>query len=66
MRLSDPLLLILAGAYLVRLPQLLRERLLDPRLVAALMIGLLVPVFLILTFMYMVCLPNTDVTRSAS
>jgi len=65
-QLSDPLLLILAGAYLVRLPQLLREHLLDPRLVAALMIGLLVPVFLILTFMYMVCLPNTDVTRSAS
>ena len=65
-KIQHPLLLILAGAYLVRLPQLLRERLLDPRLVAALMIGLLVPVFLILTFMYMVCLPNTDVSRSAS
>ena len=51
--LSDPLLLVLAGAYLLRLPRLVRDRLLDPRAVAALMIGLLVPVFLILTFMYM-------------
>ena len=38
--LSDPLLLVLAGAYLLRLPRLVRERLLDPRAVAALMIGL--------------------------
>jgi hypothetical protein len=51
--LSDPLLLVLAGAYLLRLPRLVRERLLEPRAVAALMIGLLIPVFLILTFMYM-------------
>jgi hypothetical protein len=51
--LSDPLLLVLAGAYLLRLPRLARERLLDLRAAAALMIGLLVPVFLILTFMYM-------------
>jgi hypothetical protein len=51
--LSDPLLLVLAGAYLLRLPRLVRQRLLDPRAVAALMIGLLIPVFLIMTFMYM-------------
>jgi hypothetical protein len=51
--LSDPLLLVLAGAYLMRLPQLARERRLDIAAVAALMIGLLIPVFLILTFMYM-------------
>ena len=51
--LSDPLLLVLAGAYLLRLPWLVRERLLDPGAVAALMIGLLIPMFLILTFMYM-------------
>jgi hypothetical protein len=51
--LSDPLLLVLAGAYLMRLPRLARERRLDPRATAALMIGLLIPVFLILTFMYM-------------
>ena len=51
--LSDPLLLMLAGAYLLRLPRLVRERLLHLRAVAPLMIGLLTPVFLILTFMYM-------------
>jgi hypothetical protein len=51
--LSDPLLLVLAGAYLWWVPRLVRERLLDPLAVAALMIGLLIPVFLILTFMYM-------------
>jgi hypothetical protein len=51
--LSDPLLLVLAGAYLIRLPALARERRLDLSAVAALIIGLLIPVFLILTFMYM-------------
>jgi hypothetical protein len=51
--LSDPLLLILGGVYLLRLPQLARERLLDLRAATALMIGLLIPVLLILTFQYM-------------
>jgi hypothetical protein len=51
--LSDPLLLVLAGAYLLRMPKLAREGLLDRGAAIALMIGLLVPVFLILTFMYM-------------
>ena len=51
--LSDPLLLVLGGAFLRRLPRLARERLLDLRIVAALMIGFLIPVFLILTFQYM-------------
>ena len=51
--LSDPLLLVLGGAFLLQLPRLARERLLDLRAVAALMIGLLIPVFLILTFCYM-------------
>jgi hypothetical protein len=51
--LSDPLLLVLGVAFLRRLPQLARERLLDIRAVAALMIGFLIPTFLILTFMYM-------------
>jgi len=51
--LSDPLLLVLAGAYLLRMPRLAREGLLDLGAAVALMIGLLVPVFLILTFMYM-------------
>ena len=51
--LSDPLLLVLGGAFLFQLPRLARERLLDLRAVAALMIGFLIPVFLILTFFYM-------------
>ena len=51
--LSDPLLLILAGIGLVRLPQLGRERLIDLQAVAALMIGLSIPAFLILTYTYM-------------
>jgi hypothetical protein len=51
--LSDPLLLVLGGAFLFQLPRLARERQLDLRAVAALMIGLLIPVFLILTFCYM-------------
>jgi hypothetical protein len=51
--LSDPLLLVLGGAYLLRLPQLVRERLIDLRAMAAIMIGLLMPVFLILTYFYM-------------
>jgi len=51
--LSDPLLLVFAAACLLQLPRLARERLLDLGAVAALMIGLLMPVFLILTFMYM-------------
>jgi hypothetical protein len=51
--LSDPLLLVLGGAFMLRLPRLARERLLDLRAVVALMIGFLIPVFLILTFMYM-------------
>jgi hypothetical protein len=51
--LSDPLLLVLAAAYLMRLPRLVRQRRLDLGAVAAIMIGLLIPVFLILTFMYM-------------
>ncbi len=50
--LSDPVLLVLAGALLLRLPRLARERLVDLRAVAALMIGLLIPIFLILTFQY--------------
>jgi hypothetical protein len=45
--LSDPLLLMLGGAGLLRLP---RARALDLRAVSALMIGLLIPVLLILTF----------------
>jgi hypothetical protein len=48
--LSDPLLLMLGGAFLFRLPRLARERLLDLRAVAALTIGLLIPVLLMLTF----------------
>jgi hypothetical protein len=48
--LSDPLLLVLGGAFLLRLPQLARERLLDLRAVAAPIIGLLIPVLLMLTF----------------
>lgn len=51
--LSDPLLLVLGSAFLLRLPRLARERLLDLRVAAALMIGFLIPVFLILTFQYM-------------
>jgi hypothetical protein len=51
--LSDPLLLALGGAFLFQLPRLARERQLDLRAVAALMIGLVIPVFLILTFCYM-------------
>jgi hypothetical protein len=51
--LSDPLLLVLGGTFLLRLPRLRREGLLDLRAVAALTIGFLTPVFLILTFMYM-------------
>jgi hypothetical protein len=37
--LSDPLLLVLGGAFLLRLPRLARERLLDLRAVMAVMIG---------------------------
>jgi hypothetical protein len=48
--LSDPLLLTLGGAFLLRLLQLAREHLLDLRAVSALMIGLLIPVLLMLTF----------------
>jgi hypothetical protein len=48
--LSDPLLLMLGGAFLLQLPRLARERLLDLRTVVALMIGFLVPVLLILSF----------------
>jgi hypothetical protein len=51
--LSDPLLLVLGGAFLLRLPRLARERLLDLRAVTALMIGFLIPAFLMLTFFYM-------------
>ena len=51
--LSDPLLLVLGGAYLLRLPQLVRERLIDLRAMAAIMIGLSIPAFLILTYFYM-------------
>jgi hypothetical protein len=51
--LSDPLLLVLGGAFLLRLPQLAREHLLDLGAVAALTIGFLIPVFLILTYIYM-------------
>jgi hypothetical protein len=50
---SDPLFLVLGGAFLLRLRQLAHERLLDLRAAAALMVGFLIPVFLILTFMYM-------------
>jgi hypothetical protein len=48
--LSDPLLLVLGGAFLFRLPHLARERLLDLRAVAAPIIGLFIPVLLMLTF----------------
>jgi len=48
--LSDPLLLVLCGVSLLRLPRLARERLIDLRAVLALMIGFLIPVLLILTF----------------
>ena len=51
--LSDPLLLVLGGAYLLRLPQLAREHLLDLRAVTAIMFGLLIPGFLVLTYIYM-------------
>ena len=51
--LSDPLLLVLGGAFLFQLPRLARERLLDFRAAAALTIGFSIPVFLILTFFYM-------------
>jgi hypothetical protein len=51
--LSDPLLLMLGGAFLLQLPRLARERLLDLRAVVALMIGFLIPVLLILTFFCM-------------
>jgi hypothetical protein len=51
--LSDPLLLVLGGAFLLQLRRLARERLLDLRAVAVLMIGFLIPVFVILTFHYM-------------
>jgi len=44
------LFLVLGGACLLRLPRLARERLLDLRAAAALMIGFSIPVFLILTF----------------
>jgi hypothetical protein len=51
--LSDPLLLVLGGAYLIRLPQLARDHLLDLRAAAAIMFGFLIPVFLVLTYIYM-------------
>jgi hypothetical protein len=51
--LSDPLLLVLGGAFLFQLPRLARGRLLDLRATAALTIGFSIPVFLILTFFYM-------------
>jgi len=51
--LSDPLLLVLGGAYLLRLPQPARERVIDVRAAAAVMIGFLIPVVLILTYIYM-------------
>jgi hypothetical protein len=51
--LSDPLLLVLGGAYLLRLPRLASERLLDLGAVAALMIGFAIPVFLVQIFMTM-------------
>jgi hypothetical protein len=38
--LSDPLLLMLGSAFLLRLPRLARERVLDLRAAAALMFGL--------------------------
>ena len=47
---SDPLLLILSGASLLRLPRLARGRLLDVCAMAALMIRLLILVLLMLTF----------------
>jgi hypothetical protein len=51
--LSDPLLLVLGGAYLLQLPQLARAHLLDLRAVVAIMLGFLIPVFLVLTYIYM-------------
>jgi hypothetical protein len=51
--LSDPLFLVLGGAFLFQLPRLARGRLLDLRATAALTIGFSIPVFLILTFFYM-------------
>jgi len=51
--LSDPLLLVLGGAFLLQLPRLARGRLLDLRATAALTIGFSIPVLLILTFFYM-------------
>jgi hypothetical protein len=50
---SDPLLLVLGSAFLLRLPQLVRERLLDLRAAAALTIGFSIPAFLMLTFFNM-------------
>ncbi len=51
--LSDPLLLVLGGAFLLQLPRLARERQLDLRATAALTIGFSIPVLLILTYCYM-------------
>jgi len=51
--LSDPLLLVLGAAYLIRRPHLAREHLLDLRAAAAIMFGFLIPVFLVLTYIYM-------------
>jgi hypothetical protein len=48
--LSDPLLLVLGGACLLRLPQLARGRLLDLRATVALTIGFSIPAFLMLMF----------------
>jgi hypothetical protein len=48
--LTDPLLRMLGGAHLLRLPRLARERLLDLHAVAGLLIGLLMPVVLVLMF----------------
>jgi hypothetical protein len=44
---------VLGGAYLIRRPQLAREHLLDLRAAAAIIFGFLIPVFLVLTYIYM-------------
>ena len=51
--LSDPLLLVLGAAFFFRLPQLRKERRVDIRAAAALMIGFSIPIFLMLTAMVM-------------
>ncbi len=51
--LSDPVLLILGAAFFLRIRQVRKGHLMNLRAVAALMIGFSIPIFLMLTYMYM-------------